>query len=323
MLFSLYNNILPHLRLRIIITSVIFISFLVSLSQGSSPAHLSDLFLHTSGDVEFEIIRLRLIRTVAAFTTGGLLSLAGSIMQVLLQNPLADPYILGLSGGAATGTLLLMLLGLSGSWLLMGAWAGSLFSVAFIFLLARLHRFEVHALIIMSICLGGFYSATITSILLLAPNRQLHSMLFWLTGDLNNSSITIYHAAIFAISIISCFLIAPGLSLLARGSEEAALAGLATTPFKAILFALSSLFTACAVTTAGCIGFIGLLVPHITRKLVGFQQRRVLLCNVLLGGSLLTIADTVARTIVAPMQLPVGILLTIIGAPTLIWLLRR
>lgn len=305
------------------ITCLTLFSFLYSLSQGSTATPLYQLVFEHHPELTNIIWSLRLPRTMAAFTTGGLLALSGALMQLLLQNPLADPYALGISGGSALFTLLLMLFGFSGTWLLGGAWAGSLLVIAGIALLSRYHHWQTHTLLLAGIAMACGFAAGISFILLIAPDSNLHSMLFWLSGDLNSDQLPWLSLSILSLGLILCWLLAPGFNLLNRGDQEARALGLAWKRYRITLYLLSSLFTAAAVSTAGCIGFVGLIIPHMTRSLLGHQHRLMLPACALLGGSLLMMADTLARTIIAPQQLPVGIVTAFIGVPVFIWLLSR
>jgi len=173
------------------------------------------------------------------------------------------------------------------------------------------------------VALAGGCSAGISLILLISPDASLHSMLFWLSGDLNDAPLPYLGLLILCAGLLICMALAPGLNLLSRGTKQAQALGLPAQPLRVAIFLLSSLFTATAVTLAGCIGFIGLIIPHFTRILAGYDHRWVLPISMLLGGTLLTLADTLARTLIAPQQLPVGILMAMIGVPTFIWLLQR
>jgi len=312
----------PRFRLLLIIIILMIFSFLLSLSKGSTSIPIYQLLFSENGQFTTIFLKLRLPRTLTAFVSGGLLALAGSLMQLLLQNPLADPYVLGVSGGAALLTLIMMLFGINEYGLLAGAWMGSLFTIALIFLLAKKHRWQTHTLLLSGIALSCGFSAGISFLLLISPDASLHNMLFWLTGDLNDVHFPWLSLIILMAGTCVCLLLAPQLNILGRGEKESRALGLPTEKYKILLFLLSSLFTATAVTSAGCIGFIGLIVPHLTRLLVGFDHRFVLPISMLLGGSLLTLADTCARSLFAPQQIPVGILLALIGVPVFVWLLR-
>lgn len=297
-----------------------FLSILFSLLKGSVSLPLNQLWASEQATL---ILKLRLSRTMTAFISGGLLALAGTLMQLLIQNPLADPYILGISGGAACAALLLMLLGISNDWLIAGAWLGSLLTIFLILLLAKKHRWQIQPLLLSGIALACGYSALISFILLISPETTLHSMLFWLTGDLNAIQFPWMGLMVLSMGLMICFALAKGLNILSRGDKEAQALGLAYKEYRLILYLLSSLFTATAVTLAGCVGFIGLIIPHIARLLGGHDYRVLLPTSVLLGGILLTVADTLARALFAPLQMPVGILMALIGAPVFIWLLQK
>ncbi len=298
-------------------------SVLLSLFKGSTSFSLHQLLYNDFGDFNTIFLKLRLPRTITAFTSGGLLALSGALMQLLLQNPLADPYVLGISSGAAFFTLLLMLAGASGDMLLAGAWAGSLLTAAVIVLLARQHRWQIHTLLLTGIAIAGGFGAGISLILLISPDTSLHSMLFWLSGDLNDAQLSWTGIIILAAGCIICWLLAPGCNILGRGENEARALGLPVKSYRIALFLLSSLFAATAVTQAGCIGFVGLIVPHFARRITGYNHRVVLPAAVLMGGTLVVIADTLARSLFAPQQIPAGIIMALIGIPVFIGLMRQ
>lgn len=306
-----------HIIFLIVIGSLF--SLLFSISHGSLTISFTDLlFGHQS-----LLLHLRLSRTVTAFTSGGLLALAGALMQLLMQNPLADPALLGITSGAALGSLLVMWLGMSSEWLVSGAWAGSLCSMLFIFLLAKKHAWQSHTLLLTGIAFAFALAAAVNVLLLFSPENQIHSMLFWLAGDLNTAQLPWFSLALLIMGVIIGWFCAPGFNLLLRGEMEATCLGLPIKPYRIGLYLLSALFTAAAVTLGGSIGFIGLLVPHFTRELIGFDHHYVLPISVLLGGSIVTLADTCARSWFTPQQLPVGIFISLIGAPLFIWLLQK
>jgi len=312
-------------RYALLFVSTIFAigSIILSLSKGSVSVPLNQLLFSNYGEFNHFLLDLRITRTLTAFITGALLAMAGTLMQLLLQNPLADPYILGISSGASVITLLLMLLGVSESFLIGGAWLGSLSSMLLILLLTRQHGWQSQRLILAGIALACGLSACISCILVMTPASHLPNMLFWLSGDLNAVEFPWLGLIILIGGLIVCYLLAPGLNILARGDKEAHVLGLQVKRYKCMLYLLSSLLTATAVTMAGCIGFIGLLIPHITRMLNGYDHRWNVPLAVLCGGTLLTIADTCARLLFAPQQLPVGILIAFLGVPGFIWLLQK
>lgn len=308
------NKISKNIEISRVICALIFalISIFFALSFGS--VHLSDPHL---------ILKLRLPRVASAFTAGGLLSLAGALIQLLLQNPLADPYILGISGGSALMTLLLMYFDITGITLISGAWLGSLIAIVFMLIMQRKSAFQTQHLLLSGIALASAFSACISFVLVISPETTLHGMFFWLCGDLNAAQFPTFPFAILLIGCVICMLMTPSLNLLYRNEREARALGVAWQSYRIMIYLLSSLFTAAAVTIAGTIGFVGLIVPHITRKLVGLNHRMLLPMCLLLGGSLVTLADLCARTWFAPQQIPVGIMLAMIGLPLFIRLLQK
>ncbi|SMB21068.1 ABC-type Fe3+-siderophore transport system, permease component [Sterolibacterium denitrificans] len=274
------------------------------------------------------IMDLRLPRALAGFACGGLLALAGALMQVLLRNPLADPYVLGISGGAGVGALLAMLLGLAG-WLLSGfAFAGALAAMLLVFGLARGDgSWTQTRLLLTGVVVAAGCGAIIALILSIAPEQQLHGMLFWLMGDLSQVIASTPVLLLLALALAVVLPFARELNLLTRGADQAHALGVAVTRLRRIIYVVASLATAGAVTVAGSIGFVGLIVPHLVRlsigNAMGSDHRLLLPATVLAGGSLLVLADTLARTVIAPTQLPVGVLTALIGVPVFLFLLGR
>ncbi len=270
------------------------------------------------------LLELRLPRALAAFATGGLLALAGALLQVLLRNPLADPYVLGVSGGAAVAALLGMLAGLSGWWFSASAFIGALASIVLVFVLARgRDGWNDTRLLLVGVVIATGWGAMITFILALAPDRELRGMLFWLMGDLSGARNPWFPLLLLGVGVVILLPLARGLNLLARGELQAAALGLEVARFRVFVYLAASLFTAVAVTLAGGIGFIGLLVPHLVRLILGSDHRFLLPAVVLFGGGLLVVADTLARTLIAPQQLPVGALTAMLGVPFFLYLLHR
>lgn len=305
------------------ITSVLF-----AFSVGSYPLSIGQLWssLQSSGNtVEHTIIwQLRAPRAFVAFVTGGLLSLAGALMQVLLRNPLADPYILGVSGGASVATLISMSLGLGGFWLSGSAFVGALLSILLVFSLARgSGSWHPTRLLLTGVVIAAGWGAMINFILSISPEKPLRGMLFWLMGDISHGAPAISGLAVLLLVLLVTFLMARQLNILAQGELQASALGINVKPLRISLFLLASLLTAFAVVQAGSVGFIGLIVPHMIRLISGSDHRLLLPASVLLGGSLLLISDTLARTLIAPQQLPVGVITAFIGVPFFLYLLNR
>lgn len=270
------------------------------------------------------IFDLRLPRALTAFCVGGLLALAGALMQVLLRNPLADPYVLGTSGGAAVGALGAILLGLTGIWMMAGALAGALFSILLVFGLAhRTGDWSPPRLILTGIVVAAGWGALIAFILTISPVHNLRGMLFWLMGDVGDGNWPVAGMVVLPLALIAAILIARPLNVLAHGETQATALGVSVNPLRTAIYGLASVTTAIAVTLAGSVGFIGLVIPHMLR-LLGARDHRLLLPGAALaGGSLLVLADTAARTLFAPQQLPVGILTAFIGVPVFLYLLCK
>ena len=302
-------------------------ALLFALAAGSVPIALPvvwNAIVGDSGDTAAAVVReLRWPRAMAAFAVGGLLALAGALMQVLLRNPLADPYVLGLSGGAACGALGAMLLG-AAALVTPAAFGGAVLSSVLVFGLARGDgAWSPTRLLLTGIVVAAGWGALIMLLLSTAPEAQVRGMLFWLIGDLSSST----HGGMALVALVIVLLLALPLArdatLLARGEVTAASLGVPVRPLTIALHGLAAAATAIAVTVAGSVGFVGLVVPHAMRMLIGNDQRWLLPASALAGGALLVIADTLARTIVAPAQLPVGVLTALAGVPVFLWLLRR
>jgi iron complex transport system permease protein len=303
-------------------------SLAVALAAGSVRVPWSALWaVLTGGDTGLNrtlLLELRLPRALGAFATGALLALAGALMQVLLRNPLADPYILGVSGGAALAALGTMLLGLGGLWLSGGAFVGAVLSMLLVFGLAHGRgHWTPTRLLLTGVVVAAGWGALISFLLAVSPEANLRGMLFWLMGDLSHVETPWPALGALAAGLLFALPLARSLNVLALGELRAGALGVAVPPLRIGLYALASLLTAAAVTVAGTVAFVGLIVPHMLR-LVGAQDHRLLLPgSALLGGTLLVLADTVARTAFAPRQLPVGVVTALFGVPAFLYLLSR
>lgn len=301
---------------------------MLALATGSIPIPAGDVLQalrgQGSGLQASIVLDLRLPRAIAAFAVGAMLALAGAQMQVLLGNPLADPYILGISGGAAVGALLAMLLG-AGMLLVNGAaLSGALLSMLLVFALAHGGgNWTPTRLLLTGVVVAAGWGALISFMLVIAPQHNLPGMLFWLMGDLSHARHGHIGLLVLLVALALALLQARSLNLLARGEAQAAVLGVAVIPLRLQLYLTTSLLTATAVSIAGSIGFIGLIVPHLLRLLGGSDHRILLPAAALAGGSLLVLADTLARSLFAPQQLPVGILTAMLGVPVFLWLLQR
>lgn len=300
-------------------------ALILSVTAGSVTLDTAQLFAGLRGENSLAhtlMFELRLPRALAALATGALLALAGALMQVLLRNPLADPYVLGIAGGASTAALATMLLGLGGLWLTGSAFAGALLTMLLVFALASGTR-DPSRLLLTGIVLAAGWGALINLMLALATEAEIHGMIFWLLGDLSYAGNPWPALSVAALGLVACLALARGLDLLVHGEAQAQALGVSTQGLRGLLYVLGSLLTAAAVTTAGAIGFVGLIIPHLIR-LLGVQSHRLLLpASALAGALLLMLADLGARTVISPRQLPVGVITALIGVPLFLYLLHR
>lgn len=299
----------------------------LALTVGSLHIPLADVLAAVLGrevpgiDV---VLELRLPRALAGFACGGLLALAGALMQVLLRNPLADPYVLGISGGAGCGALFAILLGLPALGIDGLAFAGALGAMFLVFGLAHGDgSWTQTRLLLTGVIVAAGCGALVALMLAIAPEDRLRGMLYWLMGDLAQASGWLPGLIALVVGLALAMPFARELNLLARGTMQAQALGVAVNKLRYAIFLLASLATAASVTTAGSIGFVGLVVPHLVRLATGNDQRLLLPASVLAGGALLVLADALARSLIAPQQLPVGVLTALIGVPVFLALLSR
>ncbi len=322
---------MPSSRRALLILSVLSLLALASIglalmvgSYRVAPADVLAALLGGEGGGGEVVLQLRLPRALAGFACGGLLALAGALMQVLLRNPLADPYVLGISGGAGVGAMFAILIGLPVLGIDGLAFAGALGAMFIVFGLAHGDgSWTQTRLLLTGVIVAAGCGALVALMLSVAEEHKLRGMLFWLMGDLGQTSSPWPPLLALAVALAAAMPFARELNLLARGLLQARALGVAVDRLRYVVYLLASLATAASVTTAGSIGFVGLVVPHLVRLATGNDQRLLLPASVLAGGSLLVLADTAARTIIAPQQLPVGVLTALIGVPVFLFLLSR
>lgn len=315
-------------RRFVLLFVILLASVLFALVTGSVEFSVSDLFrtLLGGGDsLQQRIIwELRLPRVASGFTVGALLALAGVLMQVLLRNPLAEPYILGVSGGAAAGALLALMAGVAGVWVSGSSLLGALVSMLLVFALAHGRGdWQPLRLLLTGVVVAAGWGALISFLLAISPDQSLRGMLFWLMGDLSQVRFNPWPLWVLVVGSGIAMVLGRQLNLLQRGDLEAAALGVAVTRLRIVLYLLGAVLTATAVMQAGTIGFVGLVVPHTIRIWLGTDHRVLLPASVMAGGSLVVIADTLARTLLAPQQLPVGVLTAFIGVPLFLFLMQR
>jgi len=318
----------PLFLLLCALSAAAVLSILAALSIGSAVPDPVQFWTEAMRDehslARTLAIELRLPRALQAFAIGAMLSLAGVLMQVLLRNPLADPYILGVSGGASVAALGAMLLGLGGWWIELGAAGGALLATLVVFTLAHgSGAWTPTRLLLTGVVVAAGCGAMVSLMLALGPESRLRGMVFWLIGDLSHTAAPLRLTFVLAPLLIASILAARHLNLLARGELEAQTLGLPVRAARYSIFVAASLLTAAAVSAAGSIGFVGLVTPHLVRLMGGSDHRVVVPAAALLGGTILVLADLLARTLIAPRQLPVGALTALIGVPLFLILIRR
>ncbi len=298
---------------------------LVALISGDEmPAHVD------------AILAFRLTRIGAAFCVGVALAVAGACLQALLRNPLADPYVLGIAAGGGFGATVATALGLSaGGWAFSAvnalAFAGALVAVAAGLLVARAAGIlSVHALLLAGVMVGAFFTSLILLVMAVVPARDQHAVFLWLMGDLGSPDITPARVAAAGGVVAACFAalvaLARALDIIALGEEAAFHVGLGVETFKLVVLALASLATAAAVALAGPIGFVGIVVPHTLRRLLGPRHSVLLIASALGGAFLVALGDTLVRFAAdyfAMPIVPVGVFTALLGAPYFLTLLRR
>lgn len=311
----------------LILVGLAILAASIGLSIGSVSLTWTDFFAALFGhgvDIDRQIIwQLRFPRVMAGFATGALLAVAGTLLQAMLRNPLADPYILGTAGGAGVAALSAIALGASTLWTNLGAFIGSLAATFLVFGLAGGTVSRAQNLLLTGVMIAAGCGAVISFLLVTSDSADLPAMLFWLIGDLSHVQ-SPWHAVIgTAVIVAAAVRFGSQLDRLAQGELFAVALGVRVQRVYAALYALAALATALAVTVAGTMGFIGLIVPHLLR-LAGIQRHGpLLLLAPLAGGSLLVLADVISRTVLAPRELPVGIVTAAVGIPIFFILLRR
>lgn len=273
--------------------------------------------------------QVRLPRILLAFLVGGSLAGVGVALQALLRNPLAEPFVLGISSGAAFGATLAMLLGVGNTFLGVStlplwAFAGGLLAIMVVYRISVAYRMlSVHTLLLAGVILNALFSALIMFAISIADPTQAFKMMLWLMGTL---SVPEFWTLVTLLVYLACgflilFWLARPLNILTLGDESARSLGVEVDRIKKLVFVTSALVTGAVVSIAGLIGFVGMVVPHAVRMIVGADHRLLLPVAALAGGAFLTVADTVARTALAPTELPVGVVTALIGGPFFIYLL--
>ena len=316
-----------------LLSVLVFGSALLSLSVGAVPVSPSEILDILFGGGEEPrrsvILDIRLPRVLLALLVGGALGTAGAVFQAVLRNPLADPYILGVSGGAAVGSVLVMVLGAGVFWgsVTAGALVGALVAIGLVLRIALSAgpTLDTRVLLLAGVIAGAFFSAVILLLLTTADAQSFRSAVFWMMGSLARAGFP--EVGGLALFLVPCLFVigalARPLNVLAVGEETATYLGVPVERVKQAGYLAASLAVAASVAVVGVIGFVGLIVPHAVRMLWGGDHRSVLPASFLGGGAFLVLTDTAARTIVAPQELPTGVITALIGVPLFAVLLVR
>ncbi|MEI6845463.1 MAG: iron ABC transporter permease [Candidatus Firestonebacteria bacterium] len=276
------------------------------------------------------LLKVRIPRVLLALLVGAALSVSGAVFQGLLKNPLADPYLLGVSSGAALGASIVILTSLPFFFLGLpvvpfAAFAGALLSMFLVYGLARTKgKISLHTLLLSGVIINFSFSALIMLIITLS-NKGLAEVVIWMMGTLNNTNYDLlpYITPVAVILMLVIYMFSNDLNVIAVGEETAVFLGVKTEKVKKLLFVLTSMLTALAVSVSGLIGFVGLIIPHIARMIVGPDHRILIPFSALLGGIFLILSDTLCRSIIAPSEIPTGVVTAILGGPFFLYLLKR
>jgi iron complex transport system permease protein len=278
------------------------------------------------------LLDIRLPRVILAFTVGMGLAAAGTTFQAVFRNPLADPFLLGVAGGGALGASVALGLGLTFTFLGIGApqilgFTGSLVTIFMVYRLARVGgRLPTQTLLLAGVIVSFFFSALIMLLVALYPERFIHGVLFWTMGNLSalnlERPVLLFVTGYAVLGCAALWLYARRMNLLLLGEEAARHLGVDVRRTKRTLFVLASVLTGLVVSVSGVIGFVGLIIPHIARMAIGADHRPLLPATALLGGIFLLAADTIARTVFLPVEIPVGVVTAFAGAPFFVYLLR-
>ncbi len=329
------NKRLTSWFIPILFLSILLLATMVfSLSVGSSgipPRKILSFLLEGRGTVEYSILMdIRLPRILLGLAVGGSLSLAGVLLQGMFRNPLVEPYTLGISGGAALGVSLSIILGMGTAF---GAFAlpfsGFIGAVAVILLVYTLSTrrgiMKVQGLLLTGVMISFITSSLIMLMMSIAETEELHGIVFWIMGSLEEprSELIKLTLIVAALGLVASYFFSFKLNALGLGEEEARHLGINTETTKRFLFVIASVLTGCCVAITGLIGFVGLVVPHFVRMFLG-QDHRILLAGSFLSGAIfLILCDTAARTLIAPQELPVGVITGILGGTLFVYAISK
>lgn len=319
-------------RLRLAILALVVVACLLTgLAAGSVPLSLAQVWhgvWRADTDAGVIVRDLRAPRVLLAFAVGGSLAVCGAALQAMIRNPLAEPYLLGLSGGAGLGAVLAIATQATGPWAVpLAAFAGAAAAVGLVYRLSLVagRRLDPRVLLLAGVVVGSFAGALMSAIIVLSPAAGIRNAFLWLLGGFGSASwpsLGVF-AAYAILPLAAIGLSARSLDLLALGEEPAHHLGADVDRTRLLIYACTALLTAASVATCGIIGFVGLVVPHAVRRVASPLHRTLLPLAFAAGGSFLVLSDVVSRTVVRPLELPVGVITALVGVPLFAVLLRR
>jgi len=332
LLLTLKKLIIRTALALVVLTVVMLLCLAIGSEKVSLKAVFSGPAAGEAANPDYEIlVKFRFPRIILASLVGAALACSGVVFQALLRNPLADPYILGISSGAGLGAMIAVISGLN--WTLWGrspiaifAFAGALGTVWLVWFIGRLTgKFHITGLLLAGVVVNAFFSAVIMFLTSIAKAQQVHATIFWLMGSMTEGDTLVLWVGTGCVlaGILALYYISPQLNALSFGADDARSLGVNITRTRTIAFAVAAAITAIAVSLSGLIGFVGLVVPHAVRLVFGPDHRQLLPLSAITGAIFLVFADTLARTIIAPAQLPVGVVTAIVGGPFFLVLLVK
>lgn len=318
-------------RLVMILPLIVVACLLIGLAAGTVPLSLAQVWhglWHADTSAGVIVRDLRAPRVLLAFAVGGSLAVCGAALQAMIRNPLAEPYLLGLSGGAGLGAVLAIATRAAGTWAVpLAAFAGAIAAVAMVYRLSLVagRRLDPRVLLLSGVVVGSFAGALMSAIIVLSPAAEIRNAFLWLLGGFGSASwrsLAVFAAyAVLPLAVIG--LSARSLDLVALGEEPAHHLGADVERTRRVIYLCTALLTAASVATCGIIGFVGLVVPHAVRTVTRPLHRTLLPLVFIVGGSFLVLSDVVSRTVVRPLELPVGVITALVGVPVFAVLLRR
>jgi iron complex transport system permease protein len=307
----------------------ILLLFIILLAAGLSGIYKGSVnipFLELFSKENQQILYLRMARVVLGILVGAGLGVCGVALQAILRNPLAEPYLLGTSSGAGLGAVIAIILGISSAYLPFVAFLGALLSIILVYNLAKQNgKIPVQSLILSGVIVAIALSGIVVFSISLSSNEALHGIMWWLLGSLQiyDTGLLLVVGSIVILGIISIFVLSQDLNAISIGEEDAIHLGIKIETIKKILFLITSLITGALVSVSGMIGFVGLIVPHMMRLVVGPNHKVLVPATCLGAAAFLVLCDTFSRTVFAPIEISIGVITSIIGAPIFIILLKR